>query len=298
MQPEDPKYKFKDIKVYGSTEWLANNEKKYRSVFDETESTYLYCEFSFYNKLFDEEDWQLRMQLKCYDSTKKEICNLNCDRVVSKDDNICFVREGWGVKTPGTYWKRGSYKWEVWVDDKFIAEKYFYIESHGIVSPEQNPYFSIKAVKLYEGPDANVKPEQRKFFKIFNTHDARYVWIEFNAENLVKDQDYWACELTFNFKTHTGQLKGTVNKLQFVYPQDEQISFTTGWGSDTRGTWGKDKYYVEVLFMDELIAVIPFEVGEDYIDAAERLYHHLPRSVFLCPPCPERSPCAPVYRVY
>jgi hypothetical protein len=66
MAKETPNnYKFRDLKIFGSTEWLANNEKKYRLVFDEAECSFIYCELSFFNKLFDEKDWELRINLKC-----------------------------------------------------------------------------------------------------------------------------------------------------------------------------------------------------------------------------------------
>jgi len=47
------KHKFKELKVYASTEWLADNKKKYRQVFDRFETSYLYAELSFYNNYFD-----------------------------------------------------------------------------------------------------------------------------------------------------------------------------------------------------------------------------------------------------
>ncbi|HNI43256.1 MAG TPA: hypothetical protein PK230_01090 [Chitinophagales bacterium] len=46
-------YKFRDLKVYGSLEWLADGKKKYRRVFDRSETNHIYAELSFYNKLFD-----------------------------------------------------------------------------------------------------------------------------------------------------------------------------------------------------------------------------------------------------
>jgi len=262
-------YKFKDIKVFGSTEWLANNEKNYRLVFDETEVSYIYCEISLFNKLFDEEDWDLNLELKCYTSENKEICSLNCNRKVHKEDNVVFVREGWGVKDTGIYWKRGSYRWEAHIDGKFIAERHFYVEKSGIVSETFNPYFKIDTLKLYEGADSNVKPKDRKYYKNFHNNDSRYIWVEFTADNLLKDFEYWACELKFNFKTHTGQLIGRIDKLLFVYPQDEKIVCTVGWGSEARGTWSMDDYYVDILFMDQLVAVIPFKVTYDYEEATE-----------------------------
>ena len=97
-------FKFRDIKTYCSTEWLANNTKKYRSVFDEQEIAYLYCEVSLFNKQFDNKVWKLQMQLKCFDQENNEICDLNCDREVDTSDTITYIREGWGVKTPGAYW--------------------------------------------------------------------------------------------------------------------------------------------------------------------------------------------------
>ena len=45
-------YKFKELKVFSSDEWMANATKKYRTGFDKMETTYIRAEFSFYNKLF------------------------------------------------------------------------------------------------------------------------------------------------------------------------------------------------------------------------------------------------------
>lgn len=266
---ENIHYKYRDIKVFGSTEWLANNEKNYRQVFDESEISYVYCEVSFFNKLFDEKDWDLKLELKCFSSDNKEICSLNCDRTIRKEENILFVREGWGVKEPGTYWKRGSYRWEAHVDGKFLAERYFYIEQEGVVIKGLNPYFELDSIKLYEGPDSNTKPRDRKYFKTFNGQDSRYIWAEFSADNLIKKYDYWSCELIFHFKTKTGQLIGKIDKLLFVYPQDEKILCTVGWGSENKGTWANDEYFIHVIFMNQLVAVVPFRVGYDYEEADE-----------------------------
>ncbi|MCB0620375.1 MAG: hypothetical protein KDC41_17025, partial [Saprospiraceae bacterium] len=60
--PDAKKFKFRELKVYASTEWLADNKKKYRQVFDRYDTTYIYAELSFYNKLFDEEDWEIEVE--------------------------------------------------------------------------------------------------------------------------------------------------------------------------------------------------------------------------------------------
>ena len=56
-------YKFKHLKVFGSAENLYEDEKKYRKVFDEQESRYIYGDLTIFNKLFDEKDWEIEASL-------------------------------------------------------------------------------------------------------------------------------------------------------------------------------------------------------------------------------------------
>ena len=118
---EDPapaRWKFRELKIYASTEWLADNKKKYRQVFDRHETTYIYAELSFHNKHFDIEDWEVNVELRCYavKKQKKEICVLPFRRKVSKYDPVGYIREGWGNKQEGVFWKKGSYYWEAWIE--------------------------------------------------------------------------------------------------------------------------------------------------------------------------------------
>ncbi|MEY3983397.1 MAG: hypothetical protein RL160_954 [Bacteroidota bacterium] len=262
-------FKFRDIKTYCSTEWLANNTKKYRSVFDEQELSYIYCEVSLFNKRYDEETWMLHMQLKCFNSENQEVCDLNCDRQVEPREQVVYIREGWGVKTQGTYWKAGAYRWEAWVDGQLLEKKNFYIENQGMVRSGLNPYFSLDTVKLYEGPDANIREDARKYYVCFNAMSTRYIWVELNAHNLTRKSSDLALEFMFNFRTASGYLKGSITKVLFVKPDEDQFSVSIGWGSDIVGTWSRGEYFAEVVFMDELVASMPFEVGDDYVEADE-----------------------------
>ncbi len=274
-------FKFRDIKTYCSTEWLANNTKKYRSVFDEQEIAYLYCEVSLFNKLFDDKTWKLQMQLKCYDQENNEICDLNCDRDVDPTDSIIYVREGWGVKTPGAYWKAGVYRWEAWINGELTATKTFYVENVGMVRSGMNPYFKIETVKLYEGPDENTRSEDRKYYTVFSAMSTRYVWVEVNTKNLTRKSQDLPVELIFNFRTANGYLKGSVTKLFFIKPNDENFTATIGWGSDIVGTWSRGEYYAEIVFMDELLASMPFEIGDDYVEATEEDFLPLTQIEFV-----------------
>ncbi len=262
-------YQFVEMKTYGSTEWLADNKKKYRSVFDKAEVGYVYCEFRFFNLKYRQDDWSLNLTLKCIDDTKKEVCTLKCDRSISLNSQDVFIREGWGTKHAGGFWSKGSYKWEAWIDNELIAEKNFYVQDYGVVSGLGQPYFKINSIKFYEGPDANVLLDSRRYYRTFNHQFTRYIWAELKAENLIPNVKYWTCELTFNFRTNSNLLKGTVTKLFFVYPQEPTFVITVGWGSDVIGTWGKGSYYMDILFQDKLLASKSFNIGDDYIEASE-----------------------------
>lgn len=263
----DKKYKFKDLKVYSSTEWLADGKKKYRTVFENIETTYLYAELSFYNKLFDEEDWETSIRLKAYRLNEKgrkdELCDIKLEKYkVSKEDNIVQIREGWGNKEAGAFWVRGDYLWEAYIDEELVGRKRFYVESGGPVLNDDNPYFEVSYIRLYEGPNKGVPEEERNYYTCFKAKDTRYIWVEFCFNNLQSSS--WYAELFFNFYNDAGQLKGRTVELRKVNPNEEAVFITTGWGSDTPGSWYEDKYRLEVIFMDQLIAVVPFEAGDDW----------------------------------
>ena len=263
--PDTKNFKFRELKVYASTEWLADNKKKYRQVFDRFETTYIYAELSFYNKMFDEEDWEIDVTLKCFKLKKgrEEICNLSFEkRKVSKYDSVVYIREGWGNKNEGQFWKKGTYYWEAWVEGEKVATKYFYVEDAGkLESNEGNAYLEVQSLRLYEGPYDDVSEDDRSYFKEFSSEETRYIYVEIILKNQHLNKS-WQCELFTKFYNNARELKGQVVRLQRVEKKDELIKITAGWGSNVKGSWRKDRYTAELIFMDNVLAVIPFKVGE------------------------------------
>ena len=261
------KFKFKELKVYSSTEWLANNKKKYRQVFDRFETTYIYAELSFYNKLFDEENWEVNIELKCFElkKNKKRICNLEITRQVSKYDNVVYVREGWGNKKEGSFWKKGTYYWEAWIAGEKVATKYFYIEEGNPNQKEGSQFIDLKSIKLYEGQYDDVSEDDRTYFSQFSSEETRYIYAEIFLANINLEKD-WHCELFVKFYNQARELKGQVTKLQTAKKGEEFIKISAGWGTNVKGSWRHGEYTLEVVFMGRLIAVVPFEVGEDFVE--------------------------------
>lgn len=269
-------FKFKEIKVYSSNEWMAYGGKKYRQVFENTETTYMYFEVSLYNKLFDEEDWDINITIKGFQlepgNKRRELCSLDLSKKVSKEENIVYFRDGWGMETAGSFWRRGDYIWEAYVDGEAIGNAKFFIEDGGAVSPDYNPYFEIQSIKLYEGNFEGIDKGKRVYLNQFSKSQTRYVWIEFNIQN--KQLKSYYCELFFNFYDDAHQLKASTSINNNVPDNTEghSFSYTTGWGSDIPGTWVDERYTVEVVFMDQLLAIVPFDVDDEHEEGEVKIY--------------------------
>lgn len=264
-KPGPSKYKFKDLKVHSSDDWMADGTKKYRQVYDRLETTFMRVEFSFYNKLFDEDEWEASITLKAFTvngSQKNELCNLNQKRKILKDENIVYIRDSWGNAAPGTYWLKGNYVWEAYIDDLKVGEAKFYIEDIGVAQPGENLFFDIESIRLFEGDAQAASLQEKKYLTKFNHKDTRYVWGEFCFKNKTS-ADYYA-EVFFNFCDDTGQLKGRSTRLLYIQPNTagQTYNLYPSWGNDAPGSWKPDKFTLEVVFMDTLIATIPFQVGD------------------------------------
>jgi len=260
------KYKFKELKAYSSTEWLADNKKKYRQVFDRFSVTYIYAELSFINKWFDLDYWEADFELKCFSLIKnrKEVCNLNFKRKISKFEHVVYIREGWGNKKEGSFWKKGTYCWEAWIDGEKVATKYFYVEDPGGgVDSDLNPYVELQSLKLYEGPFDDLPEQERVYYRAFNGEETRYIYAEVALRNHCQ-QPNWQCELFIKFHNEARELKGQLIRLVPVRKEDSTIVITAGWGSNVKGSWWEGTYTVEVVFMDELLGVMSFEVCDEF----------------------------------
>jgi SpoVK/Ycf46/Vps4 family AAA+-type ATPase len=264
-QPDFRRWKFRDLKAYSSTEWLADNKKKYRQVFDRFDTSYVYAELSFHNKYFDIDDWEVNVELKCFavKKVKKEICSLPFRRKVSKYDHVGYVREGWGNKSEGIFWKKGSYYWEAWIEGEKVASKYFYVEEAGrSIQKTDNPYLQLSNLRIYEGPYDDVPEFERVYMKRLHGDETRYIYAEVILKNVLLSKQ-WQCELFIKFYNDARELKGQVVRLHRVEKGDDGVRITAGWGSNVKGSWRNDRYTAEVIFMDQTLGVIPFEIGND-----------------------------------
>lgn len=261
------KYKFRSIKVYSSNEWMADATKRYRQAYDRYETTYMRAEFSFYNKLFDEEDWEATIGMKVFSingSQKNELYHFVEKRKILKDENVVYVRSSWGNDKPGTYWLKGNYSWEGYIDEVKIGDGKFYVDDVGQAKDDENLYFDIASIKLFEGDINSSSNPTKKYYTKFKKQETRFIWGELSFKNK-SEQEYYA-ELFFNFFDEAGRLKGSSPYLTYVAAntKDKVYTISNGWGGQVAGTWGGEAYTLEIVFMDNLIATVPFRVGEEF----------------------------------
>ncbi|MEM1357158.1 MAG: AAA family ATPase [Bacteroidota bacterium] len=291
------------MKVYNSTEYLWENVKKYRQVFDRFETAYIYTELSLFNKNFDLEDWSLRVDLKCFsveDQNRTEICNLTIEREVSKFDSVIYLREGWGNQKKGTFWKEGTYYWEAYIEGRKVGSKYFYIieatDDHAdlgdldwLEKESVQKYLELQSARLYEGPYDDVLEDDRVYLKEFSVKETRYIYVELVFKNLQPGQD-WHLELFTKFHNRARDLKGQIIRLQQIKKDQELIKITAGWGAANPNLWRIDAYTADIVFLDKLIATIPFMVDDEAITGFPQVFTPGEDSVLVLAPQTEEIP--------
>lgn len=247
--------------------------KKHRKVYDRQEINYLSVSLEFYNKFFDEKDWEATIVFKAFTLEKgektKEHCAKTKEETISKEQNIVLFEYGWGNEKYGDYWKQGDYVWEVFIDDELVGTTEFRVEDVGKVTATNNPYFDVVSFRTYEAPKDDLNEEQRVYLKRFNRKQTRYVMGELRFKSKLSSE--WICELFFNFYDDTGLLIGVSDSYNTIVPDtspDELNIVTSGWGNAAGNAWINDYYRIEVVFMDTVVAMIPFQVA---VDSKERI---------------------------
>jgi len=263
-------FKFKDLKIYCDNNSLAQDARFYRTVFDESEVNYLYFEVTLFNKKFDESDWTAKGKIVCHVLEKgakgKEMCNLEINLDGKRDVNVLTCREGWGMENKASYWKKGVYLVEAFVDDKMIGSKSFYLEDDGVITSDRNPYFALDHVKLFNAPFSVPRVDSRKYLTEFKWDATQYIWVEYKITN--KLETAWNFEVYLNFYEKAGLQKSQLYKYYAVQAgkKNQVYTFDSGWGHDQSGTWKPGQYVIQIVCMGALVAAIPFSVGDKEVE--------------------------------
>lgn len=261
------RFKVKSMKMYYSLESLYEGNRKFRSVFVDQEVDYLRAELALYNILFDEDDWEAKVIYKCFrKGSSTEMFTVEDDLKATKDQNIVYVRRGWG-NVDKTFWKYGTYEWKAYIEGEEIATTTFHIAKEGMVTKDVNPYFDISSIKLYQSSETVPKLGDRKYLVQFKNEEAHYIHAEVTLLNKLSYN--WWCEMEFNFYNEHNQHKGYTTQLREF--QGNSLILSPGWGSINENAWIPGNYTCELLFMGQLIAIIPFSIGTESIEGLPKV---------------------------
>lgn len=262
---EEVSIEFVSLKVYGDSEWF-NNEKKYRKVFDRSETTYISCEVGLLNKFYNEKDQKIKLRYRCLFKTNskddKELCNFEEEYTITKEEHIAFIREGWGTKELGKYWTLGNYYWEVYFDNKKLGTCDFYVEDVGKVTPNGNPFFEVVDVKLFNEGNTVPDIEKIKPIKVFNKDSIRYIYADVIIKNKSKTPYY--AEVVFRYTDINGFVKGEASIIEYINIDiDNTFHFYTGWGkNEPNNSFPQPLYFVDILFMGQIIARAQIDISD------------------------------------
>ncbi len=265
--PDNFLYKFKSLKAYSSPEWMLEATKRYRKVYDRSEISYMYFELVLHNKQFDRKDWEGEAVFcvikEREEDTEEEICRMTKKFFANKTDSLIHLHESWGTRKEGSFWTEGSYVCRVFIKDKLIGEQNFYIHDVGIPVQGSNPYFKLSSLRLYESDQEGSSEDECEYLKVFSKEDTRYVWFEIKLLN--KLNIAYNLEFFINVYDGSGHPKARIETLSEIEAgqQNKILTFERGWGNKNPGSWASDKYYVEIVFMNTLIASASFRMGDE-----------------------------------
>ncbi|MDX1653436.1 MAG: AAA family ATPase [Brumimicrobium sp.] len=250
------KYKFQHLKFYVNNQGLYGT-KKFRKVFDQQEIGFVYCEFALFNILFDEEDWEAQIRLEGFaveNGRERHMFKIDEKRQVPKQDNIYHYRDGWG-KADKTYWKKGHYRWKIFVDDELVGQEEFFIEHEGLVTASVNPYFDILGIRFYTLDDN----KRAIYFNEFKADGTKHIYTELSFKNKVNKP--WHCEVEFKYFNENMQKVAYFTDYSII--QGNTGIATYGYGSSSGKWWVEGTYTCKIMFMGQLIAVSSFKVGKE-----------------------------------
>lgn len=262
-------YKTDTLKAFSKDEWLWSNgasRRMYRSVYtlSEIREHGLFAELSFYNKLFDEEDWTCeirfraeKMQKQNPDVPEKLLIDDTFIYTVSEEDNKPRINRG---RTGVDAWSEGTVRWQAFIDNVPVAEHRVYILDYPQPGDRFNPFFEIQHIGLFESGKEISTGKEPVYYNRFRAGETRYI----NVQVTLKSRLFVPCplEIFFYYVNAKGEQKG-LDIRQFTLAPGESI-ISSSWGTDDKKFWKKGKHAIHMVFMDRLMAQVPFTIGRDF----------------------------------
>jgi SpoVK/Ycf46/Vps4 family AAA+-type ATPase len=254
------------LKTYTHGPIIMNTQRLYRSVFEKSELSYVYVDFSFFNKKFDEEAWEAEVEFVLYrigDEQSVLLDVMTYPLTIATTQNRVVVSDNWGESETGASWEAAQYRYEAWINKELAEVHLFYVQDFGLVRPGANPYFNVYALRMFESGNPPQPAGERVYMSCFNRDSTRFIFAELEIENRLQG-NAWQGEFSFMFFNQARLPVGHIKVFTPVETQNANRLFRleAGLGHNTQVSWLIDSYSVELWFMGERIASTIFDVSD------------------------------------
>ncbi len=264
-QDDRPKFSIRHLKTYIDDEVLADDVRKYRTVFCTNEIKDVFVELSIMNKMHGEENWEASILFELFDVTddnKSSIARIRHSENVSHEHMVHYFRVHVGRERQGTYLPQGNYRWEASIEGNDAEEIDFYvIEPHS----NQTDWFTFDSIRLFEDKTDMGNGTQRVYYRKFHAEKTRAIGIEILGYSLALKK--WQMEMFAHFRDSEGNLKETGLMDIEVDPfavDDHMFGVQCCAGKDEPGFWKKGFYSIDLVFMGKKMASLVFEVADEF----------------------------------
>jgi SpoVK/Ycf46/Vps4 family AAA+-type ATPase len=258
----------RELVVYARDCPLLNDRRIARRVFERSAVDNLHAQLTLLNPSFGLDTWELEVTFRVVTLAKRAEKSTFTKRVtVSPEDPLGFARAT--IANRVNTWSRGSYVCEVVVNGAVVRSEAFDVEDAGVGTVESNPYFALKGVRLFSSGNATPAADARRYFTTFAKADVKLICPEVEIQNKLTSRP-WRCELLFNFMTTDHELIGRTSTFVLVDASKGDRLVAPGLGHSEGRFWRKGDYVIEVIFQDQIIAVVPFSVAEQALAGAPK----------------------------
>lgn len=279
---------FIEARTYITKEWF-NGQKKYRKVFAIDEIELIYLEIKLFNLLYGKEDQEFEVEIIYKEQDEDQeyeniVDTLKFMAKASKSEKYKYIyneiSEIVDMELINT--RIPEKKFEIFINGELAGLVNFYINNidHSELTNVLNPYFDILEVRVFHGNDidniSKVKP-----LSIVKRDTIEYLYVDLVVKNKVTFTCY--VELLFRYMDIHGYIKGEASIVEKLSTNDgEIVHFFTGWGKNEPSvdTYPQDKYYIDILFMSQIIARVEALIGDEEMEGNSRYWIGNPFTTF------------------
>ncbi len=279
-------FTFKTMRFFeGGFNVPDESQRKYIAQFPKNATRYVWCQIEVENRLYNVRQHNHKVIWRYYNADGTLRGETDADFGIKQEWSTAWIPAGWGWDEPGS-WPVGTYRVEVWMDGKKIAQDSFTIyddlpSTTPPVTSGEKTYLEFEFVKFFEGPYVAPPESQREFKTQFPKSTTRYVFFLVGTKNLLYKNRTHKPEVVGRYYNPDGSLRGETKVNHDIPPDWENADLWGGWGSEKLGNWPVGTYRVEILFGKTKVGEGSFTINDDRPSTSPPVSSVPPEKVYL-----------------